>query len=409
MSTDWDVNGINGAPMTDGPFAGTNPNFNLMQQGTDLCANVVCPTVMVCNSPLVCDPATGQCVPQNPSCDDANACTTDSCNMSTGQCVHNPIICNDQSVCTTDTCNPATGCVFTPIVCNDGNICTNDACSPLAGCIYTPINCDDSKLCTVDTCDPATGCIHTPIANCTVVVDTLNNNFTLIVQDGSILGGTNDVHFTWDGTKKTSVAASGQVSNATISSPCPFFGQTWASHDVAIYGPGTYTIYDGCAAGKPGCGAGNPITFTVGAGQLCGHMLFYWNGNDNIDVVNVWQPGVFAPSALWTGACGSNPANKVWDMMSTDWDVDGINGAPMTDGPFAGVNASFNLMGTAVNRCQGVICNDRNACTTDTCNAATGICVFTPKDCNDNNSCTIDSCNPSNGSCVHKAIKKCRR
>jgi hypothetical protein len=275
--------------------------------------------------------------------------------------------------------------------------------------VFTPINCDDGNLCTLDTCDPMTGCKHTPINNCAVVVDTTNNNFTMIDPVGTTFGGTNDVHFTWNGTLKTSVAASGQVSNATISSTCPFFGHTWAAHDVAVYGPGTYTIYDGCAAGSPGCGSGYPVTFTVGAGQLGGHMLFYWNGSDNIDVVNVWQSGVFAPSVLWTGACGSNPATKVWDLMSTDWNLDGVNGAPMTDGPFAGFNVNFNLMGTIVNRCQGIICNDNNLCTVDTCDPAAGACVFTPKDCNDNNPCTTDSCNPSNGKCAHKAIPKCKR
>ena len=47
-------------------------------------------------------------------------------------------------------------------------------------------------------------------------------------------------------------------------------------------------------------------------------------------------------------------------------------------------------------------CNDNNACTTDTCNPATG-CVFTPITCNDNSACTIDSCNPATG-CVFTPI-----
>lgn len=41
-------------------------------------------------------------------------------------------------------------------------------------------------------------------------------------------------------------------------------------------------------------------------------------------------------------------------------------------------------------------CNDNNACTTDSCNAATG-CATTPVTCNDNNVCTTDSCNPATG------------
>ncbi len=45
-------------------------------------------------------------------------------------------------------------------------------------------------------------------------------------------------------------------------------------------------------------------------------------------------------------------------------------------------------------------CNDSNACTTDTCNPATG-CVYTPNPpCNDNNACTTDTCVPATG-CVY--------
>ena len=238
-------------------------------------------------------------------------------------------------------------------------------------------------------------------------VDTTNNNFTMLDAAGSFIGGTNDVHFTWDGTTKTSVDASGQVSNATISSICVFFGKTWDAHDVAIYGPGTYTVYDDCLSGSPGCGSGNPLTFTVGAGQLGGHMLFNWSGNNDIDVVDIWETGAFAPSPLWTGACGSNAADTAWDWMSTDWDGDGINGAPMTDGPFAGSHANFNLMGLI---CACPVCDDGDACNgLELCDQVNScVCVAgTPKDCDDADACTTDSCDAVSGDCVHTPIPNC--
>ncbi|MCC6623358.1 MAG: hypothetical protein IT385_19015, partial [Deltaproteobacteria bacterium] len=43
-----------------------------------------------------------------------------------------------------------------------------------------------------------------------------------------------------------------------------------------------------------------------------------------------------------------------------------------------------------------------NACTTDSCNPATG-CSFSPLVCNDNNVCTADSCDPASG-CTHTVI-----
>ncbi len=290
--------------------------------------------------------------------------------------------------------------------CNDGDACTIDSCDPLTGaCIFKPIDCNDDNLCTADTCNPATGCEHTLIGNC--IVDTINNNFTMNQPDAVAFGGTNDVRFTWDGTMKTSVAVSGQVSNATISSACPFFGVTWSAHDVAIYGPGAYTVYTGCPAGSPGCGSGVPYTFTVNPGEIGGHMLFLWNGNDDIDVVNVWKPGAFQPSDYWSGGCGSNPPDTIWDWMSYDWDGDGINGAGMVDGPFVGMNANFNLKGVPPpDPCADAAtrCNDNNACTTDTCDQATGACINTPIVCDDNNACTVDTCDPAAG-CVHVPIE----
>lgn len=178
---------------------------------------------------------------------------------------------------------------------------------------------------------------------------TTGNNFTMLDSTGALVGGTNDVTFTWDETYKSSVAASGQVSNATLSSPTTFFGSIWTAHDIAIYAPGTYTIYTGCAPGAPGCGVGTPYTMTVGADQVGTHMLFDWGGNLNIDVIVVWnRNAAFGPSPMWTGAGGANPATKVWDLMSADTnqDPDAFNGTKMIDGPFTGFSANFNLMAT---------------------------------------------------------------
>jgi hypothetical protein len=157
----------------------------------------------------------------------------------------------------------------------------------------------------------------------TTLIDSRNNNFTMIDGTGQTFGGTNDVRFTWDGTQKTLVAVSGQVSNASLSSGCAFFAHTWAAHDMAIYGPGIYTIYDGCPAGSPGCGTGNPVTFAVNPGELGVHMLFYWNGSDGIDVVDVWQT-MARCTVNYDGRCRLplwlryQSAFHGWDHMSYD-------------------------------------------------------------------------------------------
>jgi hypothetical protein len=190
-------------------------------------------------------------------------------------------------------------------------------------------------------------CLGTSAAQ---AITTTGNNFTMLHGGGGITGGTNDVTFSWDETFLTSVAASGQVSNATLSSPTPFFGVNWFAHDVAIYGPGNYTIYTNCPPGSPGCGIGGAYTFAVASNQFAAHMLFDWGPNLNIDVVDVWNKNqVFGPSPMSTGGNitldpWSGVSTTVWNGMSIDWDGNGINGGAMIDGPFQGFSANFNVM-----------------------------------------------------------------
>ncbi len=339
MSTDWNGDGVNGAQMTDGPFLGSYANFSVM---------------------LHSDPCLGQ--PDGTVCDDNNACTTgDIC---TGGVCGGIVVkdCNDNNACTVDSCDAVTGnCVYTEITCDDENPCTTDICDAKTGCVFTnnTNSCDDGDACTTgDFCQDGVCVRGTCIEGCGTGggVDTTGNNFSMLDTNGATFGGTNDVRFIWDGTTRTSVAVSGQVSNASITSITPFFGFTWATTDVAVYGPGTYTVYTDCLPGSPGCGKGASYTFTVGVGELGAHMLFKWGApasttscglvNCDIDVVDVWAPGkAFAPSAMWTGAGGSNSPSRVWDWMSKDWDGDGKSGAAMVDGPFVGCNANFNVMG----------------------------------------------------------------
>jgi hypothetical protein len=99
------------------------------------------------------------------ACDDANACTRDTCTPETG-CQHAALadgaacpdgdLCNGNETCTTGQCTPGT-----PLVCNDGSACTTDACSPAVGCVFTD-TCDDGDPCSTDTCDTLAGCSHAP-------------------------------------------------------------------------------------------------------------------------------------------------------------------------------------------------------------------------------------------------------
>jgi hypothetical protein len=104
------------------------------------------------------------------SCSDGYACTSfdgseggsDACDGA-GTCLGTPIACDDANACTDDSCAPASGCVSTPntAACDDGDPCTtNDTCSGGA-CAGGPLlDCDDGDLCNgTETCEPASGCV----------------------------------------------------------------------------------------------------------------------------------------------------------------------------------------------------------------------------------------------------------
>jgi hypothetical protein len=206
-------------------------------------------------------------------------------------------------------------------------------------------------------------------------------NFTMLDSNGYLVGGTNDVAMTWDGNAYNSSSdytGPGSASNVTASSTQPFFGHAWTAHDIQVFVPGTYSFNVTLGGGATESGT---LTATVGTGQIGMHMLFDWNGNNNIDVFVVANPNsIFGsgiarsantlgctatsqggsatqPNCLWDGPgyVAGNSANKpagstVWMLSSADGNGDGIMGIPMpTGGPFQGFNANFsaNMTSTA--------------------------------------------------------------
>lgn len=127
-------------------------------------------------------------------CDDNNACTADSCDPVAG-CGHVPSgasACEDTKPCTSgDTCAGTTCQAGTaPTNCDDANACTVDSCDPVQGCVHVgtgaacsvadlcsvgafcmgavctsagKVDCSDGKPCTIDSCAATTGkCSSSP-------------------------------------------------------------------------------------------------------------------------------------------------------------------------------------------------------------------------------------------------------
>ena len=160
-----------------------------------------------CNGVETCNG--GGCVAGVPvDCDDAVACTDDTCSESDGSCTHladhtacaSGLVCDPEEdciappPCTTDddcddgmlcngveTCDATFGCrPGAPPSCDDGIGCTSDACDPAGAggagaCVSAPdaSACDDGRVCTgTETCDPSApgadglGCVAGTALDC---------------------------------------------------------------------------------------------------------------------------------------------------------------------------------------------------------------------------------------------------
>jgi hypothetical protein len=351
-------------------------------------------------------------------CADADTCTNDTCDSSSGNCVfkaitgcggncQTPADCKDSNVCTDDACvngkcafpantaacEDGNGCTLGDVCagggcksgsakgCDDGNPCTTDACSPQTGGCSSVANtapcddgnactagdlcgsskcqpgkptvCNDGNVCTDDACDPTTGA-------CKAVANTASCDDSNACTTGDICNG--------------STCKSGAVKNCDDNNGCTNDGCdtatgacTHVANSALCNDNNACTLGDVCAASacKPGTAK------SCDDGKLC--------TDDSCDKV--------------TGSC-----------------VNAANTAACEDGNKCTLGDKCGL-----GSCQpgtAVTCDDKDACTNDSCNPGDGACVFAPKigcggncakqaDCSDGNPCTDDQC--VNGKCAFPA------
>ncbi len=205
------------------------------------------------------------------------------------------------------------------------------------------------------------------IANATYAIQVggeLLGNFTIMKPDGGTFGGANDVVFDWDQTTFNTDESDNNFDIIKITSDTPFFDVLWFAHHIRVYDGGasgrTLTFDTTCTvvemeAGTADCGgaAADMLELVIPPNMYGAHINFDWNGNTNIDVVNVWEPGgkwedddgVGGKNDIWQGPLGVPPHRDAnWELASKDVNRDGINGAPMIDGPFPANYANFSWM-----------------------------------------------------------------
>lgn len=87
-----------------------------------------------------------------------------------------PVSCDDGDACTTDSCDAVAGCSSIAkaegAACHDGDACTTGETCTTGVCAGGAIvDCDDGNACSVAACDPATGCVYTGVAEGTACDD----------------------------------------------------------------------------------------------------------------------------------------------------------------------------------------------------------------------------------------------
>jgi hypothetical protein len=159
-------------PICNDANACTTETCNTTTGACDTTSTVTCTDGNACTTES-CNATTGACqTTSTVTCTDGNACTTESCNATTGACqTTSTVTCTDGNACTTESCNATTGACQTTstVTCTDGNACTTESCNATTGACQTTstVTCDDGNACTTESCNTTTGaCQTTGTATC---------------------------------------------------------------------------------------------------------------------------------------------------------------------------------------------------------------------------------------------------
>lgn len=359
------------------------------------CTNDTCSVTSGCNH-----------LPNAEVCDDGNACTVlDKCTM--GKCQSGAVkLCSDANPCTIDGCDKGTGCSFPAQV--DGTLCSNSTCdgqtytAPAACkagiCLLAPaaVVCDDKNPCTVDTCDPVKGCLHSP-----AVADCSDNDACSIgdkCQNNKCVAGTKVVCD--DG-------------NSCTSDVCdPAKGCTSSANSALCSDGNSCTTNDICAAGK--CSGGpsvicddkDPCTTdscspSVGCSAKPGNDGAACNDNNACTVSDACAAGTckgVGKDCNDNNVCTTDKCNPATQGCFYEAVADGdLCAGPTCPSTSSWQPASKCQSGKCAAAPASIGCDDKNACTIDSCNAELGCQHALAPSCTDNNLCTDDKCDQAKG------------
>ncbi len=287
------------------------------------------------------------------------------------------------------------GCLVPCPSCGDHTKQFPEDCDPpgcAAGCDIhcraLPPGCADTNPCSTDTCDSTFGCVHEPSPEGTPCDDNTvcNGRETCTVATGASFcqaGTPLDCDDQNPCTSDSCNAVSG-CTHAPITGPPAPGATSCTNHCIETCSSGTCTSIT-----PPNCTGGtscDPATGQCVAGAPCTTAAQCEDGNPCTN------------HSCTSGHCFYTPLT---------------NGASCSDGDAC--NGAETCLNGACKSGTPVNCNDGNACTTDTCNSANGICsnqLIPPPaccnanaDCNDSSPCTTDVC--TNHECTNTIIPNC--
>ena len=357
----------------DDNVACTTDTCGIDRQCSNVASNSYCNDNLYCNGVETCNdtpsvvPIEGCVAGVAIDCDDAIACTDDSCNEDSDLCEHvnNDDNCSNNLYCDgPELCDPANGsadangCVASSgnVDCDDLVGCTIDSCDENGdACLNDPdhSSCDDGNECTTDTCDLTNGCTNTNVADGTDCVVPGKAVF-----DGKCISGVCELF-------------------CTLDSQCD---------------DGLSCTADTCAAG--GYCENTPVNSSCNDNNVC-------NG---VEVCNPDDPQAVAGTGCVAGTdlvCASDG-----DPCTDDTACDAVSGCTydlMADGLECEINPEILevcISGNCVEGCtSNNQCDDGFDCTLDVCNQAISYCEYTSRDseCLDANPCDgAETCDPDN-------------
>ena len=380
----------------------------------------------LCNGMVKCTGNVCQTDPKTVvSCDPSKstACALNACEAATGVCSLTPVPdgtqCTDNSVCTgKDQCVAGT-CTGTVATCDDGNACTTDTCSAIAGCVNTANTgpCDDGNACSApDSCLKG-GCAPGPnvCGACKIDSD--------CKDDGDLCNGTVQCVANQCQTKPGSAitcpagdactavacqAASGQClktaksdgqacddnTACTGNSAC-FGGQCIGSSPLNCDDNSVCTI-DSCDA-KSGC-THTAVPGACDDGDLC-------TIGDACSPSGTCIPGANQCQCLQNGDCAKFEDGNICNgtLVCTANKCVVKTGSVVTCAAGSACSSSLcepkSGICVATAKPNGTACDDKSLCTNGE-NCQGGNCSGAPITCSDNNLCTLDNCDAALG-CTH--------